>query len=190
MAEQHGADIIFYPSPDEMYTKDCSTYVCEDKLSKVMCGKTRPGHFQGVTTIVLKLFNIVQPDIAFFGQKDFQQAAIIKRMITDLNLPVKIKALPIMRDKNGLALSSRNKYLTQHERKVAINLYKSLQIAAKTKSLTKGRAYIKKYKLIKLDYFVAVDKDNLEPVKKIREGTLIAIAARIGKTRLIDNIVV
>ena len=190
LAEQYGVDIIFYPPPNEMYPKDYSTYVSEEKLSKVMCGKARPGHFGGVTTIVLKLFNIVQPDIVFFGQKDFQQATVIRKIVRDLNLPVKIKILPIIRTKDGLALSSRNKYLSHKERKEALNLYKSLQIAAKTKSLAKGRAYIKQYKQIKLDYFVAVNKDTLAPVKKNKKGTLMAIAARIGKTRLIDNIVV
>lgn len=164
MAEECGVDILFRPKVKEMYPEGYSTYVAEERLSKVMCGKSRPGHFRGVTTVVLKLFNIVQPDIAFFGQKDYQQALIIKRMVKDLNLPIKIEVLPIVREKDGLAISSRNRYLSKQERE---------NIKDK----------------IKLVYFVVVDKDTLEPIKQIKKGkTLIALAARVGKTRLIDNI--
>lgn len=174
LLEKCGADILFYPDADQMYPEGYSTYVNEERLSKTMCGISRPGHFRGVTTVVLKLFNIVQPDIAFFGQKDYQQALIIKKMVKDLDLPIKIKLMPIIREKDGLAMSSRNQYLSPEERKKAALLYQMLLKR-------------KKIKGIKLDYFVRVDKDTLRLAKK---GTLLAIAGWVGKTRLIDNILV
>ena len=180
LAEKLGVDILFCPKPGKMYPNGYSTYTVEEKLSRVMCGRSRPGHFKGVTTVVLKLFNIVQSDIAFFGQKDYQQALIIKRMVTDLNLPVKINILPIVRDQNGLALSSRNKYLSKKEYQKALLLYKML----KERKIIRDKA-------IRMDYFVIADKETLKPVKKIKKGkTLIAVAAWVGKTRLIDNVLV
>lgn len=173
-------DILFIPSALEMYPEGYSTYVTEKNLSKVMCGASRPGHFAGVATVVLKLFNIVKPDIVFFGQKDYQQAAIIKKIIRDLNLDINLVIVPTVREKDGLAMSSRNRYLSNAERTRALGLYKAL----KTKKLAK------KINGIRLDYFVAVDKETLEPVKKIKKGTLLAIAGRVGKTRLIDNVIV
>lgn len=177
LLEKCGVDILFYPEASSMYPSGYSTYVNEERLSNAMCGIKRPGHFRGVTTVVLKLFNIVQPDIAFFGQKDYQQALIIKKMVKDLNIPVKIEVLPTVREADGLAMSSRNQYLSPAERKRAVLPYQSL---LKRKPL-KG---------FKLEYFVAVDKNTLEPVKKIKKGTLLAIAGWVGKTRLIDNIIV
>lgn len=166
LAERCGVDILFRPKVKEMYPQGYSTYVTEERLSKLMCGKSRPDHFRGVTTVVLKLFNIVQPDIALFGQKDYQQALIIKRMVKDLNLPVKIEILPIVREKEGLPISSRNQYLSEEEKKRIRDI-------------------------IKIDYLVVVDKDTLQPIKRIKKGkTLIAVAARVGKTRLIDNVLI
>ena len=178
LAEKNGVDILFCPKAGQMYPEAYSTYVIEKRLSKPMCGKRRPDHFCGVTTVVLKLFNIVQPDIAFFGQKDYQQALIVERMVKDLNLPVKTKVLPIIREKDGLALSSRNRYLTKQQRKEALLLYKMLK---------KGKRI--KDKDVKIEYFVIVDKDTLSPLGKTKKGkTLIAVAAKVGKIRLIDNI--
>jgi len=178
--QELSVDILFTPRWQDMYPKDYSTYVREENLSKTMCGFHRPGHFKGVTTVVLKLFNIIQPDIAFFGQKDYQQALIIKKMTTDLNLSVRIEMLPTVRDKDGLAMSSRNVYLTDRERKIALNIYRVL----------KEKKVLSKIPGVKLDYFVAVNKNTLKPVKKIKKGTLLAVAGRVGKTRLIDNIIV
>ena len=180
IAEQYGVDILFNPKLQEMYPKKYSTYVEEEELSKVMCGRSRPGHFRGVITVVLKLFNIVQPDIAFFGQKDYQQALTIKRMVKDLNMLVKVEILPIIRDKNRLALSSRNKYLSKKEYEKALLLQEMLK-----------KHKVIKDKRIKIDYFVVVDKNTLKPLKRIKKGkTIIAVAARVGKTRLIDNILI
>lgn len=168
------ADILFHPDVKEMYPDGYSTYVSEERLSNTMCGLSRPGHFKGVCTVVLKLFNIVQPDIAFFGQKDYQQALIIKRMVRDLNLPIKIEIMPTVREPDGLAMSSRNKYLSQAERKKAVILYQSLLERKKPRG-------------IKLDYFVRVDKDTLRPRK---DGRLLAVAGWVGKTRLVDNVII
>lgn len=179
LLKENGVDILFYPTAKEMYPEGYSTYVTEEVLSKAMCGLSRPGHFRGVTTVVLKLFNIVQPDIAFFGRKDYQQAQIIKKMVKDLNLDVKIRVMPIVRDSDGLALSSRNKYLRPKEREKALNIYKTL----------KKKKKVKKIDGVKLEYFVALDKETLRPVKKLKKGTLLATAGKVGKTRLIDNII-
>ena len=180
LLKKAGVDIIFCPSVREMYPAGFSTYVTEQQLANCMCGLSRPGHFRGVTTVVLKLFNIVQPDAAFFGRKDYQQAVVIKKMTRDLNLPVKIAVVPTVRDSDGLALSSRNKYLSPAERKRALILYKTLR----------GKIMVSRVAGIKLDYFMAVDKNTLSPVSRIRKGTLLAIAGRVGKTRLIDNIMI
>lgn len=190
LARLYGVDIIFCPTPAQMYPRGYSTYVVEEKLTRVMCGRSRPGHFRGVTTVVLKLFNIVQPDIAFFGQKDAQQAIIIKRMVQDLAVPVQINILPIVRDDDGLALSSRNKLLSARERCQALCLIRALKLVRQTKNLNKGRNLIKKNKMVKLEYFMAVDSKTLRPVRKIGKGTLLVLAARVGKTRLIDNLIV
>lgn len=174
LIERCGVDILFHPGAKEMYPEGYSTYVNEERLSNTMCGLSRPEHFKGVCTVVLKLFNIVRPDIAFFGQKDYQQALIIKKMVSDLNLNIKIQIMPTVREPDGLAMSSRNKYLSLLERKRAVLLYQSLLKRRPLKGFN-------------LDYFAAVDKKTLKPAKK---PTLFAIAGWVGKTRLIDNIII
>jgi pantoate--beta-alanine ligase len=191
-----GVDLVFYPSTSQMYPDGSRTYVEVTEWSKLLCGASRPIHFRGVTTVVLKLFNIVQPDIAVFGSKDFQQAVIIKRMVEDLNLNVRIVTGRIVREKDGLAMSSRNKYLNERERKNAAVLYQSLKWVkqAYRKGLRKPRHAVEVMaKMIEqkgggIDYIEAVDKNTLEPVKKLKKGTLIALAVVFGRTRLIDSI--
>lgn len=194
--KEHKVDVLFYPTVEEMYPVDFSTFVVEEQLSKGLCGKYRPGHFNGVTTVVLKLFNIIQPDRAYFGQKDPQQAVVIKKMVRDLNIPVKIIVRPIVRDKDGLALSSRNQYLSPEEREQATALYKALLIGKKgygKPAVTVRKQmlrFLEKYPLVKVQYIEFVDKNTLVPVKRIQKGTMIAIAGFAGKTRLIDNLLV
>jgi len=196
-----GVDAVVTPSDAEMYPNKSengfSTYVVEEKLSQTMEGASRPTHFRGATTIVAKLFNIVLPDVAVFGQKDFQQAAIIKRMVADLNFPVQILVAPTLRERDGLAMSSRNKYLTGDLRRQATVLWRAIQTAkaavkkSKTVSAAKLKADLKK--LIenepdaKLDYVEFFEPEALSPVSKISHGAQIALAVFIGKTRLIDN---
>ena len=193
------ADLLFFPYVETMYKKDNSTFVEETILSKFLCGASRPGHFKGVCTVVAKLFNIVEPDIAYFGQKDYQQALIIKRMVRDLNFPVKIKVLPIVREKDGLAMSSRNTYLNEKERKEAVCLYKALNLA---KNIIKegerdSKVVIERMKNLilshssaKIDYIKITDPYTLEDVEKIEKKVLVALAVFIGTTRLIDNILI
>lgn len=199
IAKKEGVDIIFAPEVIYMYTKDHSTYTEETELSKILEGAVRPGHFKGVATVVLKLFNIIQPDISYFGQKDYQQAVIIKRMVKDLNLDTKIKVLPTVREKDGLAKSSRNSYLNKAERKAATILYKSLTEAKKQirSGLTDAEKVKKKIKnmldkgpLAEIDYVEIRKPSNLEPIKKITDKVVILLAVRIGKVRLIDNVIV
>ncbi|MCM8787097.1 MAG: pantoate--beta-alanine ligase [Candidatus Omnitrophica bacterium] len=199
LLEREGVDLVFYPTVKTMYPKDFSTYVQEVFLSNVLCGDSRPGHFKGVCTVVSKLFNIVKPDIAYFGQKDYQQAQIIKRMVADLNFGIKVKVLPIIREPDGLAFSSRNMYLDKIERKQATILFKALTLA---KQLIKGgikdsNIIIKKMKKLilsqdfaKIDYIKIVDPKTLRDVEKIEKKVVVALAVFIGKTRLIDNIIV
>lgn len=198
LCEAAGADIIFHPEPEEMYFPDKCTFVDMDKLTKGLCGKTRPVHFSGVCTVVSKLFNIVTPDRAYFGQKDAQQLAVIKRMVRDLNFDITIVGCPIVREADGLALSSRNTYLNEEERKAALILNKSLtlgkeMIEAGEKNAAKVREAIIKHMetepLAKVDYVEIVDAENLEPVENIDAPVLVATAVYIGKTRLIDNFV-
>jgi pantoate--beta-alanine ligase len=197
LAKEHGTDIIFYPEISEMYPQPFYTYVTTEKLSKVLCGRTRKTHFRGVTTVVAKLFNIVQPDIAFFGQKDAQQSVIIKRMVKDLNFPIDVIVGPTIREKDGLARSSRNIYLSPEERSQASIIYKALTKAKK--EVEKGNrnaeeisklAYqiINSAPLAQIEYVEIIDDTNLKPVKIIKAGTFLAIAVFFGKTRLIDNI--
>jgi len=193
------ADLLFFPYVETMYKEDNSTFVEETILSKFLCGASRPGHFKGVCTVVAKLFNIVEPDIAYFGQKDYQQALIIKRMVRDLNFPVKIKVLPIVREKDGLAMSSRNTYLNEKERKEAVCLYKALNLA---KNIIKegerdSKVVIERMKNLilshssaKIDYIKITDPYILEDVEKIEKKVLVALAVFIGTTRLIDNILI
>lgn len=198
LCEAAGADIIFHPEPEEMYFPDKCTFVDMDKLTKGLCGKTRPVHFSGVCTVVSKLFNIVTPDRAYFGQKDAQQLAVIKRMVRDLNFDITIVGCPIVREADGLALSSRNTYLNKEERKAALILNKSLtlgkeMIEAGEKKTAKVREAIIEHMetepLAKVDYVEIVDAENLEPVETIDAPVLVATAVYIGKTRLIDNFV-
>jgi pantoate--beta-alanine ligase len=192
-------DIIFYPDAKEMYPPNYKTYVTVEHLGDVLCGRSRLGHFKGVATVVTKLLNIVNPDIAYFGQKDAQQAIIIKKLVCDLNMPVKIKIMPTVRESNGLALSSRNVYLNSTERKDALVLYQALQLAKDLirrgvrdagKITSQMKHLIKKKETAKIDYVSIVNLENLEPVKKITKNCLIAVAVWIGRTRLIDNIII
>lgn len=199
LCESVPVDLIFHPQPEEMYKDGFCSYVDMNGLTTELCGKTRPTHFRGVQTVVLKLFHIVQPDYAFFGQKDAQQLAVIKRMVTDLNVDVKIVGCPIIREEDGLAKSSRNTYLNKEERQAALILSKSL---AEGKKLIdageKQSAVIKKAiadvietePLARIDYVDVVDFDTITPVETLNGSTLVAIAVYIGKTRLIDNIIV
>ncbi len=196
LCEEAGADVIFHPAPEEMYFKDNCTFVDMNRLTKGLCGKTRPTHFCGVCTVVSKLFNIVTPDRAYFGQKDAQQLAVIRRMVRDMNYNITIVGCPIVREEDGLAMSSRNTYLSEKERKAALILHKSLtlgeeMIRSGEKDAAKVRdAILKNIKtepLARVDYVELVDAENLEPVKKIESPILAATAVYIGKTRLIDN---
>jgi len=192
-------DFIFYPKVKDLYAQGFKTFVTVEQFSNILCGKSRAGHFRGVATVVTKLFNIVNPDIAYFGQKDAQQAIIIKRLVCDLNIPVKIKVMPIIREKDGLALSSRNIYLNQQERKDALVLSRSLNLAKDllkegerdaARIINSMRKLIKQRKPAKIDYISIVDPKDLKPVKRILNGCLIALAVWMGKTRLIDNIII
>ncbi len=196
LLEECGADIVFHPAASELYADDFTTGVTMDVLSKTLCGKTRPIHFGGVCTVVSKLFNIVQPDMAFFGQKDAQQLAIIKRMVRDLNFDIKIVGCPIVREPDGLAKSSRNTYLSPEERKAALCLSESIAIGKKlfeegvknTETILAAmRAHIEEEPLAKIDYVDAVDAVDMQPAASIEKDTLFAMAVYIGKTRLIDN---
>lgn len=199
LCRKEGVDIIFYPEAAKLYPAGFKTYVEVSGLSERLCGKRRPGHFRGVATVVMKLFNLINPDIAYFGQKDAQQSIIIRKMVEDLNIPVKIKVLPTVREKDGLALSSRNLYLDKDERRDASVLYRALKLAS---SLIKGgvkdarkitqkmKALIKTKKRAKIDYVSIVDTDHLQPIKKINKKCLIALAVWVGDTRLIDNLIV
>ena len=196
LCKKHGADAIFAPPPDEMYSSDFSTWVEELTLSKGLCGKSRPGHFKGVTTVVAKLFNATVPDFAVFGRKDFQQAKIISRMVRDLNFPVKIVLENIVREKDGLAKSSRNTYLSPAERAGALSISRSLKSAKL--AISKGEKQIEtvRHKIVseieagggRIDYVEIVDSENLETKGNLSGKILIAVASFFGKTRLIDNI--
>lgn len=196
VCESAGADIIFHPENEEMYFKDFSTFVDMNGLTAELCGKSRPTHFRGVCTVVTKLFNIVAPDRAYFGEKDAQQLAVIKRMVRDLNIDIEIIGCPIVREKDGLAKSSRNTYLSVEERNAAIILNKSLTLA-KEKIQAGERdseiiiklieEVINSEKLARIDYIEVVDSLSMEKVERIEKSVLVAIAVFIGKTRLIDN---
>lgn len=197
--KNEGVDFIFYPKTTQMYPQGFRTYVTAEELEKRLCGSSRPGHFRAVATVVTKLVNIVSPDNAYFGQKDAQQAIIIKRVVSDLNMPVTIKVMPTIRQKYGLALSSRNLYLSEEEKKDALVLFQSLNLAkCLIKKGVKDSAdvihsmqrLISQKKSLKLDYIAIVDLESLNPIKKISGKCLIALAVWIGKTRLIDNVVV
>lgn len=200
MLAREGVDLVFAPLVREMYPEGYNTYVeVEGEIAAKMCGKSRPGHFRGVTTVVSKLFNICLPDYAFFGQKDAQQAAIIEKMVRELNFPLKIVRVPIVREEDGLAMSSRNVYLDAEERKQALILYKSLihgreLIEAGERDVNRIKremeAMIKSVPRAEIDYIEIVAADDLSSLDKIDRQVLLALAVRIGKTRLIDNLLV
>lgn len=190
-------ELLFAPSVEEMYPAGAVTWVTVEGLSDKLDGRSRPGHFRGVTTVVAKLFHVVQPDAAFFGQKDAAQVAIIRRMVRDLNLPVEIGVCPIVRAADGLAMSSRNAYLDPDERKRALVLQRSLLRAEHlaesgernaARLIAAGREEIDKESSVRLDYFEIVNPDTLDPLEDISGGGLVAVAAVVGGTRLIDNI--
>lgn len=199
LCESLGVNLIFHPEPEEMYAPDFCTWVDMDVLSKTLCGKSRPIHFRGVCTVVSKLFNIVTPDRAYFGQKDAQQLAIIRRMVRDLNMDIEIVGCPIVREEDGLAKSSRNTYLNEEERKAALVLSQSIFLgqkmaregetdAAKIKAAMTEK--IQSEPLARIDYVEIVDGLSMQPVDTVKSPTLAAIAVYIGKTRLIDNFIV
>ncbi|MGD9014637.1 MAG: pantoate--beta-alanine ligase [Candidatus Omnitrophota bacterium] len=199
LCKNEGVDAIFYPDVQEMYPKEHKTYVLVEGLSDVLCGKYRPGHFRGVATVVTKLFNIIQPDIAYFGQKDAQQAIIIQQMIQDLNLPLRIRVSPIIREPDGLALSSRNAYLTARQRRAAVVLPEALRkarimvkqrVTDSAKIIRLMHRIIKREKAARIQYIEIVDLNELKPVRLIKDKVLVALAVWIGRTRLIDNIIV
>lgn len=196
VCEAHGVDLIFHPTPEEMYGDNFYSYVDMDVLTKELCGLSRPVHFRGVCTVVAKLFNIVAPDKAYFGQKDAQQLAVIKRMVKDLNMPLTIVGCPIIREEDGLAKSSRNTYLSPEERKAALVLSRSIFLGKKMveqgekdcKKIKEAMtAEIEKEPLAKIDYVKIVDLSTMQQVETTEHGVLAAIAVYIGKTRLIDN---
>jgi pantoate--beta-alanine ligase len=198
LCRKSGVDLIFLPNEKNMYPQGFSTFIEVGGLGKELCGIWRPGHFRGVATVVAKLLNIVAPDILYLGQKDAQQAIVIKRMIDDLNFPVKLRIMPIVRQKDGLALSSRNVYLNQEQINQASVLSKALSLAKSlinngqrdtARIISRMKQLIHRKKQVKIDYIAVVDVDNLEPLKRISGQYLIALAVRIGKTRLIDNLI-
>lgn len=199
LCEDAGASLIFHPEKEDMYFDDFCTYIDMDGLTKGLCGKTRPIHFRGVCTVVGKLFNIVHPDRAYFGQKDAQQLAVVRRMVRDLNFDLEIVGCPIIREEDGLAKSSRNTYLSEEERKAAVILHKGLvkgeeMVSAGEKDVKKVldaiTEIIESEPLARIDYVEAVDFDNIETIDTIEGSVLVAVAVYIGKTRLIDNFIV
>lgn len=199
MCQEHGVDLIFHPASEEMYGDNFYSFVDMNVLTQELCGLTRPVHFRGVCTVVTKLFNIVAPDKAYFGQKDAQQLAIVRRMVKDLNMPIEIVGCPIVREADGLAKSSRNTYLSEKERQAALVLSRSIFLAKEMaekgerdakKIISAMTAEIQKEPLAKIDYVKAVDSLTMQQVEKIEGEVLIAIAVYIGKTRLIDNVTV
>lgn len=197
MLEGAGVDVVFAPSVEEMYPASAATWVSVEELSNKLDGRSRPGHFRGVTTVVAKLFHIVEPDAAFFGQKDAAQVAIIRRMVRDLILPVEIVVCPIVREADGLAMSSRNAYLNPDERKRALVLHRSLMRVQELESagehdasklIAAGREEFSREPAVRMDYFEIVNPETLDPVQDVSQGALIAVAAYVGSTRLIDNL--
>jgi pantoate--beta-alanine ligase len=196
LLEKEGVDVAFCPAPGDLYTADHSTFVTEEAVSRDLCGASRPGHFRGVCTIVLKLFNIVGPDRAYFGEKDFQQLQVIRRMVRDLNLPVQIRGCPIVREPDGLALSSRNVYLSASERQAALALNLSLkkareQFCSGEKSaavlVESVRKELEKEETLRVEYVELRDAADLSLTSKVEKPVVLALAVRVGKTRLIDN---
>jgi len=196
MAESVGVDVIFTPTPEDMYPTEYATFVNVERITEKMCGASRPGHFRGVTTVVAKLFNLIHPNKAYFGQKDAQQSVVIKRMVADLNFDIKIVVMPTVREEDGVAMSSRNRYLSPAGRQAALVLSRSLRTAKEliesgqrdtAEILREMREVIEAQTLAKIDYIAIVDADTLDDIDIVRGKTLIALAVFIGKTRLIDN---
>lgn len=197
LTEQAGTDILFLPQAEEMYPPGFQTTINVEKSSEHLCGRFRPGHFQGVATVVCKLFHLVKPDLAYFGQKDFQQLTIIKRMVDDLNLDIEIKGLPTVREDDGLAKSSRNAYLNQEERKASRCLYQALLKAQRMKQegiiqasllIKATKEIISREQLVKPEYIIICHPQTLEDLEMVEDQALMALAVRIGRTRLIDNL--
>lgn len=198
LLSREGVDVVFSPTARELYPDGFCVAVVPERLEDKLCGKSRPGHFRGVAVVVIKLFNIINPDVAYFGQKDFQQSVIIKRLVADLNINVAVKALPTVRSKEGLALSSRNAYLGEAEKKDALCLYHALMKAQslvnagtiRTEEIIREmEKVVAGAKPVSVDYISIVNPDTLEPVAEVRLGDVAALAVRIGKTRLIDNMI-
>ena len=196
MAESVNVDVTFYPPDKEMYPANYQTYVDVEKVTQNLCGMSRPGHFRGVATVCNKLFNIVKPDFAVFGKKDFQQFVTIKRMVDDLNIDIQIVGSPTVRESDGLAMSSRNKYLNKDERKSALTLFKALKLAQKLYSngekkssviITEVEKLIKRASFTAIDYIKICDTRTLKDADKIKNQSVIALAVKVGNTRLIDN---
>ncbi len=199
LCRQEGVDVVFYPTAEAMYPQPYRTYVNVEQLTETMCGASRPGHFRGVTTVVTKLFHIVKPHLAVFGQKDYQQSLVIRQMVRDLNFDITIVVAPIVREADGLAMSSRNNYLTPEERQQALVLYRSLRKAEElieqgeqdaARILEVMQQIIAGAPDARIDYIVIVDGDTLEPVTRVKDNTVIALAVYIGNTRLIDNTII
>lgn len=195
-AQNEGVEIVFLPSSEEMYPDGFQSSVKVDKITGFLCGKSRPGHFEGVTTVVAKLFNIIKPHFALFGQKDFQQLAVIRRMVKDLNMDVEIVEAPTVREADGLAMSSRNRYLNPEERKSALSLKKSIDTALKMaaegelnseKIKTSVNELITSFPFTTVDYINICDPETLEDISQLKEKSLLAMAVKVGSTRLIDN---
>ena len=196
LAESVGVDVIFAPEAEAMYDKAYQTYVDLDMLPQHLCGPSRPGHFRGVATVVTKLFNIVRPQVAIFGEKDYQQLVIIRRMVRDLNFKIRVIGVPIVRESDGLAMSSRNTYLSEDERRFSLSLFQSLQQAQESVAegisdarelIHEAAELISSHPHTKIDYVAICDPESLEDVDRIEGPTLMALAVRVGKTRLIDN---
>lgn len=196
LLEKEAVDVVFAPSAEEMYPQGETTWVTVEGLSEKLDGRSRPGHFRGVTTVVSKLLHIAEPDVAFFGQKDAAQLAVIRRMVRDLNFPIEIVACPIVREPDGLALSSRNAYLDSESRRRALVLNRSLREVEKefgagerraANLIAAARDIFAREPQVRIDYFEVVDPDTLDPVEQITKRTLVAVAAYVGTTRLIDN---
>jgi pantoate--beta-alanine ligase len=196
MAESVNVDVTFYPPDKEMYPANYQTYVDVEKVTQNLCGMSRPGHFRGVATVCNKLFNIVKPDFAVFGKKDFQQFVTIERMVDDLNMDIQIIGSPTVRESGGLAMSSRNKYLNKDERKSALTLFKALKLAQKLYSngekkssviITEVEKLIKRAPFTTIDYIKICDTRTLKDADKIKNQSVIALAVKVGNTRLIDN---
>ena len=198
LCKKESVDVVFYPEAKGMYADDASVWVDEDRLSGVLCGSSRPGHFRGVCTVVAKLFNLVQPDIALFGEKDAQQLRIIERMVRDLDFPTRIVRGPIVREPDGLAMSSRNKYLTPSQRNHALCLKRSLDEAHRM--IERGERSVATVRVAietlidaapetAIDYIAFVDDETLAPIETIKGAILVALAVKVGSTRLIDNMV-